>query len=48
MFEQVTRVLQELAKQQPLLLMMDDLQWIDATSNQLLFHLGGAWPAAGF
>ena len=40
MFEQVTRVLQELAKQQPLLLMMDDLQWIDATSNQLLFHLG--------
>ena len=40
MFEQVTRVLRELAQEQTLLLLMDDLQWIDTASNHLLFHLG--------
>ncbi|MCI0579062.1 MAG: ABC transporter substrate-binding protein [Chloroflexi bacterium] len=39
-FEQVTRVLQLLAHQRPLLLLLDDLQWADATSISLLFHLG--------
>ena len=40
LFEQAARVLQELANRQPLLLLMDDLQWIDSASNQLLFHVG--------
>ncbi len=40
LFEQYTRVLQALALQGPLLLMLDDLQWADAGSISLLFHLG--------
>lgn len=40
LFEQYTRVLQALAHQGPLLLVVDDLQWADAGSISLLFHLG--------
>ncbi len=40
LFEQYTKVLQALARQQPLLLVLDDLQWADAGSINLLFHLG--------
>lgn len=40
LFEQYTRVLQAIAKQEPLLLVMDDLQWADLGSISLLFHLG--------
>ncbi len=40
LFEQYTRVLQTLSRQKPLLLVLDDLQWIDAGSASLLFHLG--------
>lgn len=40
LFEQVTRVLQALAQQKPMLLLLDDLQWADAASLSLLFHLG--------
>ncbi len=40
LFEQVTRVLQLLARHHPLLLILDDLQWADAGSVSLLFHLG--------
>lgn len=40
LFEQLTQVLQTLAGRQPLLLLLDDLQWADATSINLLFHLG--------
>jgi tRNA A-37 threonylcarbamoyl transferase component Bud32/tetratricopeptide (TPR) repeat protein len=40
LFEQYTRVLQSLAQEKPLLLVLDDLQWIDAGSASLLFHLG--------
>ena len=38
LFEQVTRVLQCLARNHPLLLILDDLQWADAGSVSLLFH----------
>jgi adenylate cyclase len=38
-FEQVTRVLTALANQRPLLLFLDDLQWGDAASIALLYHL---------
>jgi DNA-binding SARP family transcriptional activator len=40
LFGQVTRVLQAIAGRQPLLLLIDDLQWADAASISLLFHLG--------
>ena len=40
LFGQVTRVLQRLARSHPLLLILDDLQWADAGSVSLLFHLG--------
>jgi DNA-binding SARP family transcriptional activator len=38
--EQYTGVLQGLAQQVPLVLMLDDLQWADLGSVSLLFHLG--------
>ena len=40
LFQQVTRVLQALARERPLLLLLDDLQWADTSSISLLFHLG--------
>lgn len=40
LFEQYTQVLQTLARQAPLILVLDDLQWADAGSLNLLFHLG--------
>jgi predicted ATPase/DNA-binding SARP family transcriptional activator/predicted negative regulator of RcsB-dependent stress response len=40
LFEQVTDVLQELARQHPLISVLDDLQWADNGSISLLFHLG--------
>ena len=40
LFEQVTRVLRALAAGQPLLLVIDDLQWADNGTLGLLFHLG--------
>ena len=40
LFEQYTRVLQALSKDKPLLLVLDDLQWADAGSANLLFHIG--------
>jgi len=40
LFEQVTNVLHAVAAQHPLLLMLDDMQWADAASISLLFHLG--------
>lgn len=39
-FGQVTSVLHHLAQKRPLLLTLDDLQWLDAASIGLLFHLG--------
>jgi DNA-binding SARP family transcriptional activator/predicted ATPase len=40
LFEQYTRVLQVLARQVSLVLVVDDLQWADLGSISLLFHLG--------
>ena len=40
LFEQFTRVLEALAQVRPLILILDDLQWVDAGSTSLLFHLG--------
>jgi predicted ATPase/DNA-binding SARP family transcriptional activator len=40
LFEQYSRVVGALARQRPLLLVLDDLQWADAGSINLLFHLG--------
>ncbi len=40
LFQQVTNLLRALARDQPLLLALDDLQWVDAASAALLFHLG--------
>ncbi len=39
LFAQLTAVLGELAYHRPLLLLLDDLQWIDPASIDLLFHL---------
>ncbi len=40
LFDQYTSVLQMLARQNPLLIVLDDLQWADTGSLGLLFHLG--------
>lgn len=40
LFEQFTQVLQALARQKPLLLVLDDFHWADLASISLLFHLG--------
>ncbi|MFL5804686.1 MAG: BTAD domain-containing putative transcriptional regulator [Roseiflexaceae bacterium] len=40
LFEQYARVVQDLARQSALLLILDDLQWADRGSTDLLLHLG--------
>ncbi len=40
LFEQYTQVLRSLAGYHPLVLLLDDLQWADTSSINLLFHLG--------
>ncbi len=40
LFKQFTTVLQTLSRLQPVLMVLDDLQWADAGSISLLFHLG--------
>ena len=40
LFEQVEDVFTETAEENPLLIMLDDLQWADSASINLLFHLG--------
>jgi adenylate cyclase len=39
-FQQTTNVLRALAQEYPLLLILDDLHWVDTASIGLLFHLG--------
>ncbi len=40
LFEQYAKILQALARRAPLLLILDDLQWADEGSANLLLHLG--------
>ena len=40
LLEQYARVIQTIAQQTPLLLLLDDVQWIDSNSAMLLHHLG--------
>jgi DNA-binding SARP family transcriptional activator len=40
LFGQFTNVVHQLAKKHPLLITLDDLQWIDEASIELLFHIG--------
>ncbi|UCC88670.1 MAG: tetratricopeptide repeat protein, partial [Anaerolineales bacterium] len=40
LFQQVTQLLRSVADKQPLLLILEDMQWADAASIGLLFHLG--------
>ncbi|WP_204045656.1 ATP-binding protein [Acrocarpospora phusangensis] len=44
LFELVVTFIAQAAAERPLLLVMDDLQWIDATSLQLFGHLTGRLP----
>jgi predicted ATPase/DNA-binding SARP family transcriptional activator len=39
LFDQFTRVMQSIAEEHPLILVLDDLQWADLGSIGLLFHL---------
>jgi DNA-binding SARP family transcriptional activator len=41
LFDQLTRLLLALSRHYPLLILLDDLQWLDRASASLLFHLGG-------
>ncbi|MET9249310.1 BTAD domain-containing putative transcriptional regulator [Nonomuraea sp. NPDC003709] len=45
LFEQVVTFIGQASAERPMLLVMDDLQWIDATSLQLFNHLAGRLPA---
>jgi serine/threonine protein kinase/tetratricopeptide (TPR) repeat protein len=38
-FEQYTRVIQSVSEENPMLIILDDLQWIDAGSANLFFHI---------
>ncbi|MGA5454001.1 BTAD domain-containing putative transcriptional regulator [Streptomyces umbrinus] len=44
LFEQVVALVAEAAARRPTLLILDDLQWADATSLKLLQHLAGRLP----
>jgi predicted ATPase len=40
LFQQIVKVLRIVANEKPLLITLDDIQWADAASISLLFHLG--------
>jgi len=40
LFQQVTNMAHAIAEKKPLLLILDDMQWVDDASVSLLFHLG--------
>lgn len=41
LYDQVARLLLAVSQKFPLLILLDDLQWLDEASASLLFHLGG-------
>jgi tetratricopeptide (TPR) repeat protein len=45
-FEQYANVIRALATRHPLVIVLDDLQWADASSIELLFHLSRRIPGA--
>ncbi len=47
LFEAVARLLDALAQRAPLVLLLDDLQWADGASLDLLRYLGYAWSRHG-
>src|SRR5437764_12224778 len=47
LFEAVARLLNALARSAPLVLLLDDLQWVDGASLDLLRYLGRYWKAHG-
>lgn len=46
LFEQFYELLHRLAARQPLLLLLDDLQWADSATVNLFFHLGRRLPGS--
>src|SRR2546421_7718226 len=47
LFEAVARLFEALAQRAPLVLLLDDLQWVDEASLDLLRYLGHAWREHG-
>ena len=47
LFEAVARLLDALAERAPVVLLLDDLHWIDGASLDLLRYLGHAWKSHG-
>jgi len=47
LFEAVERLLSALAQRAPVVLLLDDLHWIDGASLDLLRYLGHAWKGQG-
>ena len=47
LFEAVSRLLDALVQRAPVVLLLDDLQWIDGASLDLLRYLGNAWKGQG-
>src|SRR5260370_17063759 len=47
LFEAVARLLDALAQRAPLVLLLDDLQWVDGASLDLLRYLGRSWARQG-
>src|SRR5947209_313603 len=47
LFEAVVRLFEALARRAPLVLLLEDLQWVDQASLDLLRYLGHAWKEHG-
>jgi tetratricopeptide (TPR) repeat protein/transcriptional regulator with XRE-family HTH domain len=47
LFEAVTRLLQALGERSPVILFLDDVQWMDAASLDVLYYAGQRWSERG-